>query len=57
VRVHDSTVVQMQELMLAASLDASDPRTDECSQLRWLEPAAERRMEHAHAHDGASARA
>jgi hypothetical protein len=57
VRVHDSTVVQMQQLMLAASLDASDARTDERSQLCRLEPAAERGMEHAHAHDGASARA
>ena len=57
VRVHDSTVVQMQQLMLATSLDASDARTDERSQLCRLEPAAERRMEHAHAHDGASARA
>jgi hypothetical protein len=28
-RVHDSTVVQMQQLMLPAALDASDPRTDE----------------------------
>jgi hypothetical protein len=55
--VQDSTVVEVQQLMLAASLDASDPCTDECPKLRRLEPAAQRGMQHAHTHDGASSRA
>jgi hypothetical protein len=41
VRVEDPAVVQVQQLMLAATLDASDARADERAQLRRLETPAQ----------------
>jgi hypothetical protein len=41
VRVKDPAVIEVQQLMLAAPLDASDARTDECAQLRRLETSAQ----------------
>jgi hypothetical protein len=42
--------------MLTTALDASDPCADECAKLRWLDPATQRGMQHAHADDGTSSR-
>jgi cation diffusion facilitator family transporter len=54
VRVKYAAVVQVEQLMLAATLDASDSRTDERAKLRRLEASAQRRMQDAHSHDGSS---
>jgi hypothetical protein len=56
-RVKDPTVVEVQELLLPSALDARVARPDERAKLRGLEPSAQRGMQHAHANDGASARA
>ena len=50
------TVIQVQQLMLAATLDTRDSRTDECAQLRRLETSAQRGMQHTHARDRATTR-
>ena len=47
----DPTVVQVQQLMLSATLDASDAPAGECAQLRRLETSAQCGMQHAHAQD------
>jgi hypothetical protein len=55
--VENPTVLEVQQLMLATPLDASDPRADECTELRWFDPATERGMQHVHTLDGAPSRA
>ena len=57
VGVQHATIVEMQQLMLAATLDACDPRAGERAQLRRREPALQRGMQQPHAFDRASSRA
>jgi hypothetical protein len=54
VRVENAPIVEMEQLVLAAPLDARDSCTDERPELRWLEPPTQRWVEHAHAHDRAT---
>ena len=57
VRVQHPTIVEMQQLVLAATLDARDPCAGERAQLRGREPALQRGMQQSHAHDRAPPRA
>lgn len=54
--MEDATVFEVQQLMLASALDASDARTDERPELLRIETATQRRVQHAHAHDRATTR-
>ena len=54
--MEDATVFEVQQLMLASALDASDARTDECPKLLRIETATQRGVQHAHAHDRATTR-
>ena len=54
VSVQHAPIVEMQQLMFAATFDAYDSRTGERVQLRWSEPALQRRMQQSHAYDRAS---
>jgi hypothetical protein len=56
-RMKHAAVVEVKQLMLAAALDARDPCADERAELRGLQAAPQRGMQHAHAEDGATARA
>jgi hypothetical protein len=47
-----ATVVEMEQLMLAASLHSSDASADERTELRGCESATQGRMEQARARDG-----
>jgi hypothetical protein len=49
--VNGAPVVQVQELMLTATLDAIDARTDERAQARWGEASAKAAMHHAQTND------
>jgi hypothetical protein len=55
-RMENATVVEVQQLMLAPTLDASDVRAGECAKLLRIETSAQRGVEHAHAHDHAATR-
>ena len=55
-RMENSTVFEVQQLVLAATLDASDSRTNEGPKLLRIETPTQRGMQYAHAHDGAPAR-
>ena len=57
VGVENATVFEVQQLVLASALDASDAGTDECPKLLRIETATQRRVQHAHAHDRATTRA
>jgi hypothetical protein len=55
--MENPTVIEVQQLVLAAALDASDPRADERPKLGRPETATQCGVQHAHAHDRASTRA
>jgi hypothetical protein len=56
VRVENPTVLEVEQLVLAAALDAGDPSTRQCPKLRWRESTTQRGMQDAHAHDRAPTR-
>jgi hypothetical protein len=54
--MENATVVEVQQLVLASALDASDVRAGERAKLLRIETSTQRRVEHAHAHDHAATR-
>ena len=54
--MENPTVVEVQQLVLASALDASDAGTDECAKLLRIETSTQRGVQHAHAHDRATTR-
>jgi len=54
--MENAAILQVQQLVLAATLDASDARTDEGAKLLRGETSTQRGVQHAHAHDRTTAR-
>ena len=52
--MENSTVFEVQQLVLATALDARDSRPDEGPKLLWTETPTQRGMQYAHAHDRAT---
>jgi hypothetical protein len=52
VRMEHATIIEVEQLMLATSLHASDARADERTELCGCESATQGRMEQARARDG-----
>jgi hypothetical protein len=54
--MENSTVIEVQQLVLASALHASDARADESAKLLRIETSTQRGVQHAHAHDRAATR-